>query len=237
MAGFTLASRGWSEFWNSLLDSIHDFFNPTLDGYTNINFGSSNVINIHVIVFGIFIGVMIAAAYSIYTKKILGEFVRKLVAEDAFSPENAKTLEELGFSKNIAVIHGLKGYTLGRVVNSVEKDTYLELVSSMRTNYEENRKAADKLGKRLPAFNEPKFDKKVGECRYYIAEKNRYTAEMRFNANGSGYGTFFFVLLVAIMCIIIIYAILPHLLAFTDAAISDFTVKGNTHTPDGGIIR
>lgn len=236
MGNFTLA-RGWGEFWDGLLEAIRDFFNPTLTGYTNFNFGSGSIVNIHIIVFGIFIGVMIAAAYSIYTKKILGEFVRKLLAEDATCPENAKTLAELGFSKNLPVIHGLKGYTLGRVVNSIEKDEYIENVKTMRENYEENRKAADKHGKRLPAFREPSFDKKVSECRYYIAEKNKYTAEMRFNANGSGYGTFFFVLLISIMCIVIIYAILPHLLAFTDAAISDFTVEGNTFRPEGSIIK
>ena len=236
MNGFTLKG-GWGEFWEGLFESIKDFFNPTLSGYTNFDFGSDNIINIHVIVFGIFIGVMLASAYSIYTKQILGKFVRKLLSEEVTSPENAKTLEELGFSKNIAVIHGLKGYTLGRVVNSIEKDEHLKKESEMRANYEANRKSADKHGKRLPPFRELKFDKKPTECRYYIAEKNKYTAEMRFNPNGSGYGTFFFVLLISIMCIVIIYALLPHLLAFTDAAISDFTVKGNTFVPDNTIIK
>jgi len=225
---------GWNEFWDSLTRSIKEFFNPTLSGYTNFNFGSDNIINIHVIVFGIFIGVMIASAYAIYTKQILGKFVRKLLQEDITAPERAKTLGELGFDKNLAVIYGLKGYTLGRVVNSLEKDEYIESVNRMRADYEENRKEASKQGNRLPPFAEPKFDKKATECRYYIAEKNRYTAEMRFNPNGSGYGTFFFVLLVSIMCIIIIYALLPQILAFADAAISDFTVKGNTVFPTGG---
>ena len=228
---------GWQTFWGSLMDSISNFFNPKLSGYTNFDFGSDNVLNIHVIVFGIFIGVMIASAYSIYTKKILGSFTRKLLSEEAIGPENAKTLTEMGFSKNFAVIQGLKGYTLGRVVNCIEKDEFIEETNKARSEYEENRKSAAKNGGKLPAFKEPKFEKKPSECRYYIAEKNRYTAEMRFNANGSGYGTFFFVLLVSIMCIVIIYAVLPHLLAFADAAMSDFTVEGNTYVPDGGIIR
>lgn len=236
MSSFILKG-GWSEFREGLFDSIKDFFNPTLSGYTNFDFGSDNIINIHVIVFGIFIGVMIASAYSIYTKQILGKFIRNLLSEDATSPEKAKTVAELGFEKNIAVLHGLKGYTLGRVVNSIEQDEYIEKVNKMRQNYEESRKAADKQGKRLPPFTEPKFDKKVTECRYYIAEKNKYTAEMRFNPNGSGYGTFFFVLLISIMCIVIIYALLPHLLAFTDAAISDFTTDGKTFIPDNTIIK
>ena len=43
---------GWDEFYESLIASIKDFFNPTLSGYDNFNFGSGNIVNIHVIVFG-----------------------------------------------------------------------------------------------------------------------------------------------------------------------------------------
>lgn len=236
MADFVLANE-WNEFWASLLGKIKDFFNPTLSGYENFNFGSSGVINIHTIVFGIFIGVLIASVYAIYTKNVLGAFVRRLLKDEILDPSMAKTPAELGFGKNPAVLQGLKGYTLGRVVNSIEMDEHLEMVREMRRNYEENLRAADKHGKRLPPFSEPRFDKKPSECRYYIAEKNKYTAEMRFNANGSGYGTFFFVLLISIMCIVLIYALLPQILAFTDAMISDFTVKGNTFAPDNSIIK
>ena len=67
-----LANTGWNEFLGNLITSIKEFFNPDLSGYTNFDLGSSSIINIHVIVFGIFIGVMLAAVYSIYTKKVLG---------------------------------------------------------------------------------------------------------------------------------------------------------------------
>ena len=226
--------NGWNEFWNSLIAGIKDFFNPTLTGYSNLNFGSDKLVNIHVIVFGIFIGVMIAAAYSIYTKQILGKFVRALIKEDILSPETAKTPEELGFGKNLPVLYGLRSYTLGRVVSSVEKDGFIKETNAARKAHEEAREEAKKQGKRIPQFKEPKFTKNVRECRYYIPEKDKYTAEMRFNPNGSGYITFFFVLLVSVMCIVIIYALLPHILAFADAAISDFTVEGNTLKPNAG---
>ena len=224
-----LANTGWNEFLGNLITSIKEFFNPDLSDYTNFDLGSSSIVNIHVIVFGIFIGVMLAAVYSIYTKKILGSFVRKLLADGVTAPEEAKTLDELGAAKNPAVILGLKGYTLGRVVNSIEKDEFIKSTNAARRAYEANRKDAAKLGKRLPPFPEPKFTKKVSECRYYIAEKNKYTAEMRFNDNGSGYGTFFFVLLIAFICVIIVYALLPQILTLVDTVLADFTVQGNTH--------
>jgi hypothetical protein len=226
-----LANAGWAEFTENLITGIKEFFNPDLSGYQSFELGSDGIVNIHVIVFGIFIGVMLAAVYSIYTKKILGKFIRKLLAEDITSAEKAKTPEELGFSKNPAVLLALGGYTLGRVVNSVEKDEFISSANASREIYEANRKEAVEAGKHLPRFVEPKFDKKVKECRYYIAEKNRYTAEMRFNDNGSGYGTFFFVLLVACMCVIAVYAFLPQILNMLDSVLSGFTVEGNTHVP------
>ena len=228
-----LANASWNNFFSNLLEGIKNFFSPDLSGYENFSMGSDSMVNIHVIVFGVFIGVMIAAGYSIYLKKILGAFVRKLISLDAFSAENSKSLAELGMEKNLPVKLGLRGYTLGRVVNSVEKDEFIASTNKARKIYEENCKKAAKEGKRLPPFPEPSFKKKVGDCRYYIAEKNRYTAEMRFNDNGSGYGTFFFVLLIAIICVVIVYALLPDLMKLVDTVLADFTVKGNTYIPVG----
>ena len=224
-------AASWSEFWSELLEGIRKFFNPDLSGYTNFNLGSSGIINIHVIVIGLFIGAMMTAIYSIYTKKILGEMVRKLISEEVIGADKAMTLEELGFSKNILIKHALKGYTLGRVVDSVEKDAFIAETNEARRIYEENREKAKAQGKRIPSFPEPSFKKKPDECHYYISEKKKYTAEMRFNANGSGYGTFFFVLLIAFICVIMIYALLPQLLTLVDKSLNDFTVQGNTYVP------
>ena len=228
-----LANASWNNFWEGLFESIKSFFSPDLTEYKSFSLGSDGVVNIHVIVIGVFIGVMIAAGYSIYIKKILGKFVRRLISEDVFEPERAKSLAELGMDKNFAVRWGLKGYTLGRVVSSPERDEFIRATNEARRVHNENSEAAAKHGKRLPAFPEPTFNKKVDECRYYIAEKDRYTAEMRFNDNGSGYGTFFFVLLIAVICVIMVYALLPQILQLVDTVLSDFTVQGNTNIPVG----
>ena len=228
-----LANNGWGEFAEQLITSIKDFFSPELSNYINFNLGSDSMINIHIIVIGVFIGVMLAAGYTIFVKQILGKFTRKLLDEDITAPDKAKTLAELGMDKNIFIKLGLRGYTLGRVVSSIEKDEFFAAANEAQRSYEENRTQAKKEGKRIPPFKYPEFRKKTTECRYYIAEKNRYTAEMRFNPNGSGYGTFFFVLLIAIICVIMVYAFLPQILRLADTVLSNFTVKGNTHLPTG----
>lgn len=226
-----LKATTWNEFWVDLTNGIREFFNPDLSGYTNFSLGSNGIVNIHVIVFGIYIGIMLAAVYTIYTKNVLGKMVRNLLETGSIEPENAKTLDELGLKKNLFIRLALRGYSMNRIVNSIEKDEFIKDTNEARNTYEENRKASAKIGKRLPPFPEPKFDKKPEECRYYITEKNRITSEMRFNANGSGYGTFFFVLLIASICVIIVYSLLPHLLTLVDKSLNDFTVRGNTYVP------
>ena len=57
-------------------------------------------VSLEVIVWGLFIGIMIGGALAVYNKRFLGAFVRKLVEEEAFSPEKALTLGELGYEKN-----------------------------------------------------------------------------------------------------------------------------------------
>ena len=210
-----------------LWQAIKDYFNPDLSAYKSFSFGSGGMVSLHIIVLGLFVGIVISAVYAIYTKKILGKMVRKLLDDKIFSPEEAKTLEELGFEKNYAVISGLKGYTLGRVVSCVEKDEFIENTNRERNEHEERRKELKKEKKRAPAFKEPSFKHNPKKCRYYIAEKNRYTAEMRFEDYGSGYGTFFFVILIGILCVIAIYGLLPGVLSYADKVLFSYTPEAN----------
>lgn len=211
-----------------LWQAIKDYFNPDLSIYKSFDFGSGGMVSLHVIVFGLFIGIMISAVYAIYTKKILGRIVRKMLEEDILSPEKAKTLEELGFEKNYAVISGLRGYTLGRVVSCVEKDEFIENTNRERKEHEELRATSKAEKKKAPPrFKEPKFKADPKKCRYYIAEKDKYTAEMRFEAYGSGYGTFFFTLLMAIIGVIAIYGLLPAILSYADKVFYSYSPEAN----------
>lgn len=54
------------------------------------------------------IGVMIAAAYTFYTKKILGGFVRALLNADAFSESRAVSFEDIGYKPNFFLRYSLR---------------------------------------------------------------------------------------------------------------------------------
>ena len=193
---FILVSS-FKELGENIKDWLYDFFNPKLEGYTNFDFGEGAMINIRMIIFGIFAGVLLASLYAIYVKNVIGAFVRKLLAEGCLAEEKAMTLEELGFNKNIFVKQALRGSLLASTVIHVEP--------------------------------EPKEGEEGTEAeKYYIKEERKYAAEMRFNARGSGWPTFFFVLLCSVIAIFIIFAALPHVIDFLDNTISIFSVEGNT---------
>ena len=197
------ATHGGSGFWNAVLA----YFNPDMSAYGS--FGSENgIVNIHVVAAALFVGIMATAIYTIYTKKILGKMVRKLIEAEAFSPESAKTLEELGLEKNCAVRSALKGYTLGKVVSSLESDAHIEEINAARKAHEEKAEEGKKA-----AFKTPKFDVKAKNCHYYIAEKDRYKAEVRFDAHGSALGILFLGLVLAVVCVVALYGFLPKVLA------------------------
>ena len=96
-----LANAVVKEWGIAIANWIYEFFNPSLEGYTNFEFGSGQMLNIRIIIFSIFGGVLLASLYTIYVKNVIGAFVRKLLAEECLAEDQAKTLEELGFSKNL----------------------------------------------------------------------------------------------------------------------------------------
>lgn len=196
---FTLAPSSFKQLFEEIVAWFYDFFNPELEGYVNFDFGGGDMVNIRVIVFGIFIGVFLASLYMVYVKNIVGAFVRKLLAEDCLSPEKAQTLDALGFARNPFVKYALRGSLLASTVVQLKE----------------------------PITGENGEEQTV-PTRYYIKEEKKYIAEMRFNARGSGIPTVLFVLLISVICIFVIFGFLPQILRFVDNTISIFSVKGNT---------
>ena len=112
---FAAANR-LEAMWAEFLAWLDAFFNPELEGYVNFDFGGATMVNLRVIVFGIFAGVLVASVYMVYVKSVIGPFVRKLLAEECLSEESAKTLEELGYTKNFFVRMALRGSVLRSTV-------------------------------------------------------------------------------------------------------------------------
>lgn len=224
--------------FDQIVADIYDFFNPELEGYVNFDFGGGNLVNIHVIVFGIFIGVFAASFYMVYVKNFVGAFVRKLLADGCLSAEKAKTLAELGFEKNLFVRLALRGTLLASTVCRAEGDASEGSAEEKpaendapadgaEDNEAETEQGSAEAAAEQPCASPARPVDSLG-TRYYVEEEKKYAAEMRFNARGSGWPTLLFVLLISVFCIVVIFAFLPQILRFLDNTISIFSVKGNT---------
>ena len=213
--------------WKQISDFLYDFFNPKLENYTNFSL-DGGMMDLKLIIFAIFAGVLLASFYIIFVRTTLGRFVRAILEKQVFDSEGAVTLGECGLERHVFTRWALRhGYTLRRVIRCVEEEAWQASVRAQMQEYEAAREAAKADGKRLPAFKEPKFNKPLSECHFYIPEKDRYVAEMRFRKSGNGYPTLLFVLLVSVMCIFLLFAFLPQLIRFLDNVISIFSWKGN----------
>ena len=117
---FMLAPRNVEQLLDQIGEWLYEYFNPNLEGFVNFDFGGGNMLNIRLIIFGIFAGVFAASLYMVYVKNVVGAFVRKLLAENCLSPEQAQTLGALGFAKNPFVRLALRGTLLTGTVYRVE---------------------------------------------------------------------------------------------------------------------
>ena len=67
-------------------------------------------------------GMIIALVFIYFNKTVNGALVRSLMENDAYSPETAKTLAELGFEKKESVLKKLtRSESLRRIVGAVDE--------------------------------------------------------------------------------------------------------------------
>ncbi len=71
----------------------------------------------------IIFGMIIALVFIYFTKVVNGALVRALMENGVYSPESAKTLDELGFDKKANILKMYKrSAALGRIVGTVEEE-------------------------------------------------------------------------------------------------------------------
>ncbi len=75
---------------------LASFFRVTAEDYEKLHFSESDALTATLFIWGICIGIVLAALYTLYQQKALGGAVRAILRAEAFSEECAKTVEELG---------------------------------------------------------------------------------------------------------------------------------------------
>lgn len=123
-----------------------NYFSASLNAhYDNLPYTRTTT-TLLMLVGGLSIGLLIASVIAVLQKKVMGKFIRRLLAAKAHSPESAKSLAELGLAKSGAVKHELSYLSVSRkliatVYPSGTVKTYKEELAELFQN-EESRGAA-----------------------------------------------------------------------------------------------
>ena len=206
------------ELWEYFIDK---YFSPDIPNLENISFGTGTMISLRMILVGITLGIIISSFITIYNKRFIGRFVRKLLREECSGAENAKGLSELGYEKNLLIRFSLRsGSPLSRWVRCVEEDEFNTEIEKKRAEFED----AHKDEKNPLKFKEVDFKRKVNTMHFYIPEEKKYAADVKFDAKGANWISFVLVAVVSIALCAFLSFVLPDLIKMADNFIS--TVKG-----------
>ena len=159
--------------------SIANFFSITAKEYEHFTLSYATAKTITTVVLAVCLGVILAALYNFYVRRVPGGVARLLLSREALSPEKALSAEELGLlDKPFALWELLCGVSLRHTVCAVEEE-------GEKQPAEASEPAEGKVGrtKKKKASDEPKFD---AQTRFYIPEEKKYRAQVRFENEGNG---------------------------------------------------
>ncbi len=201
-----------SELWQYFYDTYID---PS-EYYENISTGAGTLLSVRLMIFGLCVGLCVAAFGIVFNKRVLGNIVRKILASQALSPESAMTLEELGIENSFWARYAVrKSTSLRRVVKCREEQ---EFDKEQAEKYNQNVQAR-KTDKSVARFKA--FDYKINPYAdsFYIPEDMKYMADVKFDSKGTSWlGACVFTLVMAVVFIASMVA-LPHLLSLIDSIV------------------
>lgn len=133
-----------------------NYFSASLNAhYDNLPYTRTTT-TLLMLVGGLSIGLLIASVVAVLQKKVMGKFIRRLLAAKAHSPESAKSLAELGLAKSSAVKHELSYLSVSRkliatVYPSGAVKTYKEELAELFQNEESRGAVQADAGADAPA--------------------------------------------------------------------------------------
>ena len=198
-----------------LLNYVFDtYFTMELGSYDNFAISGTSGAALRNIILAVACGIIIATLMTLYTRRGLGGFVRKLIAAEANSPENAKTLMELGYFRSVMIRRELSsGSALRMVVRCPEQEQF-DTRDATGGEGETNQKRPSKSAV---------FRHNFLSSRFYIPEDLRARAEIRFDAKGSGWIPALITIAVTIIAASAVCWFLPDLIQLADNLISFFS--------------
>lgn len=198
------------ELWEYFVDKYFTLDMPYLE---NLSIGSSALNTIRLLIVGITVGIIIASISTVYSKRYIGDFVRKLLYEECFDANSAKTLYDLGYLKSPGVRGVIKsGGSLSRWVRCVEEDEFMTEIGKKREEFAESHKNDTKP----PKFKEPEFKRDCNTMHFYIPEDKKYAAEVKFDSKGANFISLLLVIIVSVAICAFVFYMLPDVIKMVD---------------------
>ena len=118
-------------YQNSIFYELFNYFNEKyftveFGAYENFSLGAGAAATAQTVVYAIAIGIIVAAAMAVYTRSVLGGFVRTLIKEGANAPENAKKLARQIYMLAVMAQRQLSADETGELISQT-----LELMESI----------------------------------------------------------------------------------------------------------
>lgn len=205
----------FEKLWAYLYDA---YFNMGKD-YENLGGDGNHLVSVGIVVFGIYIGCIIACVVMAYNRQVVGSAARKILEKEIVSREKAQTVSELGFKRNFLVNSFFRdNAALRRVVKCVEEEDFYAEQEKDRLAYEEKRKE----NKKLPKFREEIYRVDVSNDHFYIPEEAVDMAHKRFGKKGF---TWLSAALGIVLLTVIFFAVLivlPWILGHADSVFGSF---------------
>lgn len=200
----------FSELWAYITNT---YLSPEMPYLENISFGTGTLVTLKTILWGITIGVIVAAFVSVYNKRYIGGFVREMLSDGCIGAENAKTLDEIGYLRHIAVRNAIKsGGTLCMWIRCVEEDDFIRETEAKREEFIE----AHKNDKRPPRFKTVEFKRNCSVMHFYIPEEKVDDIKRKFNPKGANLLSIILVCVISVLVCALLSFALPELIKMMD---------------------
>jgi hypothetical protein len=186
--------------------------------YSYISVSDAGLISIRTGVAALLLGVIIAAALSVFQKRTLGDLVRAIDREWCVTPETAKTLTELGMIRNTAIKNDLRhGRALRRVVRCAEEEAYNAAREQQHKQLIADAEAGDPIAiATLKKWRDIPYRLNFETDHFYIPENLIYGADNQFDKKGTTPLTLVTCIVVCVILLIAICFFLPEIIQMTD---------------------
>ena len=180
------------------------------------------MITVGTVVFGIYIGALIACVAMFYNRQIVGGAVRRMLEANIDSREKAITVSELGYKKNFFVRSLFRdSNSLRKVVKCVEEENFYAEQNASRIEYEKKREA----GEKLPRFRDEIYRIDIENDHFYIPEEQNIAATTKFRKKGSTWGSMIISIVLLTVAFFALLLFLPWFLGQLDGAFGNILGK------------